>query len=67
MHTIQLTLLQTPKITLDGTPIILPFKKAEALLYYLAVKKTLSREQAASLLWASTDESNAKKNLRHAI
>lgn len=67
MHTIQLTLLQTPKITLDGTPVTLPFKKAEGLFYYLAVKKTISREQAASLFWASTDEANAKKNLRHAI
>lgn len=67
MRTIQLTLLQTPKITLDNMPITLPFKKAEGLLYYLAVKKTISREQAASLFWASTDEPNAKKNLRHAV
>lgn len=67
MSHIQMFLLQTPIITIDDTPVTLPFKKAEGLLYYLAVNKMVSREQAASLFWSSNDEPTAKKNLRHAL
>ena len=67
MSVIRMSLLQTPQITHDDAPITLPFRKAEGLLYYLAVKKTISREQAAALLWSSNDEATAKKNLRHAL
>lgn len=67
MATITLQLLQTPKILLDGNPITLPFKKAEGLLYYMAIKKNISREQAAALFWASNDEPTAKKNLRNTL
>ena len=52
---------------LDSVPCPLPYQKAEALLYYLAVEKTVTREQAASLLWGGCDEAAARKNLRHAI
>lgn len=67
MPTITIQLLQTPQILLDGHPITLPFKKAEGLLYYMAIKKTIPREQAASLLWAENDEATAKKNLRNSL
>ena len=60
-------LLKTPEILVDGVPAAFPFRKAEALLYYLAVKQSAVREEAASLLWADTTEANALKNLRHAI
>lgn len=67
MPTITFRLLQTPQILLDGQQVLLPFKKAEALLYCLALKKTISREQAANLLWDSDDSQVAKKNLRHTL
>lgn len=67
MPVITIQLLQTPQILLDGTPMTLPFKKAEGLLYYIAVKKNITREQAATLLWAENDEATAKKNLRNAL
>ncbi len=47
--------------------IILPYKKAEALLYYMAIEKKATRDQIAALLWDSCDEATAKKNLRHAL
>ena len=31
--------LGTPQILCDGVPVALPFKRAEALLYYLAVER----------------------------
>ncbi|HBC27477.1 MAG TPA: transcriptional regulator [Ruminococcaceae bacterium] len=67
MPTVSFQLLQTPRILLDGQQILLPFKKAEALLYCLAIKKTISREQAANLLWDADDSQVAKKNLRHTL
>lgn len=67
MSKITFQLLQAPKMFLDGEIITLPFKKAEGLLYYLAVNKSITREQAAALLWAGNDEQTAKKNLRHTL
>lgn len=67
MPKITFKLLQTPIILLDDQPILLPFKKAEALLYCLALSKTISREQAANLLWDTDDSQVAKKNLRHTL
>lgn len=67
MASVEIFLLQHPKILLDSSPCQLPYQKAEALLYYLAVEKKVTREEAASLLWSSCDEASARKNLRHAI
>ncbi|WP_101696583.1 AAA family ATPase [Clostridium minihomine] len=67
MSKISFKLLQTPRVLLDDQPVLLPFKKAEALLYCLALKKTISREQAANLLWDTDDSQVAKKNLRHTL
>lgn len=59
--------LNVPEILLDGRPALLPYRKAEALLYYLTVEKRTSREEAADLLWGDNDPETAKKNLRHAL
>ena len=67
MASIKIFLLQSPKIIHDSSPCRLPYQKAEALLYYLAIEKRATREQAASLLWDQCDEAAARKNLRHAI
>ncbi|MDO5423684.1 MAG: AAA family ATPase [Eubacteriales bacterium] len=67
MPVLTFRLLQTPQVLLDGIPVTFPFKKAEALLYCLAIKKCVSREEAAALLWADCDETAAKKNLRHSL
>ena len=67
MASIEIFLLQSPKIIHDSSPCRLPYQKAEALLYYLAIEKRATREQAASLLWDQCDEAAARKNLRHAI
>lgn len=67
VSTVQIYVLQTPQILLDGEQVILPYKKAEALLYYMAIEKKATRDQIAALLWDSCDEATAKKNLRHAL
>ena len=65
--TVGIRMLRTPQVFLDDVPVCFPFRKAEALIYYLAVKKTVSREEIASLLWPDAAQPAALKNLRHAV
>lgn len=67
MAEIMIYVLQTPRILEDDSYVALPYKKAEALLYYLAVEKTATRDKLAALLWDTCDEATAKKNVRHAL
>ncbi len=67
MSSVQVKLLQAPLVLKDGEKIVFPFKKAEALFYYLVINKQASRDELVDLLWGETDEETAKKNLRHAI
>lgn len=67
MNSVQVKLLQAPMVLKDGKQVIFPFKKAEALFYYLVVKKQASRDELVDLLWGESDEETAKKNLRHAL
>lgn len=60
-------LLGTPCILADGRVISLPYKKADALLYYLLRKGKASRSEVVELLWPDVDTQTALKNLRHAI
>nr|WP_295277502.1 AAA family ATPase [uncultured Blautia sp.] len=67
MYKVEIHFLQVPEVLLNGNAVNFPYKKAEALLYYLAVEKHVSREQAAALLWEDADDESSRKNLRHAI
>lgn len=67
MPDISITLFQTPIIKSDGKTIHFPYKKAEALFYFMAIEKKATREYATELIWEDNDESLAKKNLRHAL
>ena len=60
-------LLQTPLILLDGQQVSFPVKRAEALLYYMLVRKTASRQELISLLWEDCDEAAGLKNLRNTL
>lgn len=67
MTVLQAKLMGSPKLYIDSRQVFLPFRKAEALLYYLIVKKQASRDVIVDLLWGDTDEEAAKKNLRNAV
>ena len=60
-------LFGTPQITTNGRTLRLPYKRANALLYYLIVKGRATRSELTGLLWPDTDNQSAMKNLRHAI
>lgn len=60
-------LFGTPQVTNNGKALNLPYKKAEALLYYLILKRRAARSELIGLLWPDTSSQAALKNLRHAI
>ncbi len=60
-------LLQTPSVLLDGEPVVFPFKRADALLYYMLIHRSATRQELIGLLWESCDETVGLKNLRNAI
>lgn len=67
MSTIKIHLFHTPEVLLDNEPVAFPYKKAEALFYYIAIEKSITRDRAVGLLWEDSEETVARKNLRHAL
>jgi len=64
---IKAKLLGPPIITIENHEIVFPYKKAEALFYYLMINNKVYRHKAINLLWGDVSESLARKNLRNAI
>ena len=60
-------LLGPPEALIEGRPIQVDTRKAIALLAYLAVEKTASRDTLASLLWAESSEERARATLRRTL
>lgn len=56
-----------PSICVNGEKISLPFKKAEALFFYLVLKRQDSRENLINMFWGWDTESKASKKLRDTI
>jgi DNA-binding SARP family transcriptional activator/predicted ATPase len=67
MRSIQVKMLQAPMVVKNQEQVIFPFRKAEALFYYLIVNGQASRDELVDLLWGEVEEETAKKNLRHAM
>ena len=64
------------KVRVFGTPMVIgnkgniiyfPYRKLEALFYYMVINKQATRDELADLLWGNYNEKYAKKNLRNAI
>ena len=64
---IQIRLLGTPSVQVNGEPILFHYKKVEGLLYYLCCAKCITRDDAVNLLWGSIDEKSGRRSLRDAI
>ncbi|EOC99986.1 AAA family ATPase [Caldisalinibacter kiritimatiensis] len=67
MDYIQIKMLGTPEVIKNNKKILFPFKKAEALFYYLIIEKQATREELVELLWGNTTETAGRKNLRNAM
>jgi DNA-binding SARP family transcriptional activator/tetratricopeptide (TPR) repeat protein len=64
---IQVILFGVPKIIVDHETIEFPFRKAEAIFYYLCVRRRVTRDELVNLFWSELKEETAKKNLRNAL
>ncbi len=67
MALLRITLFHTPIVTFDDEMIKFPYKKAEALFYYMVMEKKVTREFITELFWENDDSVLARKNLRHAL
>ena len=67
MYRLEIEVFGSPKAIFDGKVIHFPYKKAEALFFLIAVKKSMNRSQAIELLWAEKEDKTARKDLRNAI
>ena len=67
MANINFKLFGNPTITENGKEIYLPPGKVSALLYYILLKKVVSRDEAAAIFWGRSNENRAKVSLRNAI
>jgi len=64
---IKLKLFGVPKIVVNDMAVEFPFKKAEAIFYYLAIQGRVTRDELVNLFWSELKEETAKKNLRNAL
>ena len=62
-----LHLLGQAYIEKDSARISLPFKKAEAVVFYLALEGARPKEKVKCLFWGDKDERQASGNLRNVI
>lgn len=60
-------LLGSPTIVEDGKTIFVPNGKISAFLYYLFVKKFVSRDEVAGIFWGDSDDERARISLRNAL
>lgn len=67
MDVIRIKLFNIPSVYINDEKVIFPFKKVEALFYYLLENKEATRDELVALLWPEEQEEIAKKNLRNAI
>ena len=69
MRPLHLTLLGGFQARLEGAPLVLPTRKSQALLAYLAVPagQTHSRDKLAAMLWGDVADPAARASLRQAV
>ena len=55
MAELYVKMLGSPSVQVDGQSVAFPYRKADALLYYLIFRKKAARSELAGLLWADSD------------
>lgn len=64
---LKLALLGNSEIRYDGLCVVLKLHKAEALLYYIALNGTATRDELKAVFWYDKNENQASANLRNAL
>ena len=64
---LKISLLGNSLIEYEGKRIAFKLHKAEALLYYIALNKEVTRDELKAVFWYDKNESQASANLRNAL
>lgn len=64
---LEANLLGTPEVSIDGSPIRVDTRKAIALLSYLAIEKSATRDTLANLFWSESSSERARASLRRTL
>lgn len=64
---LELRLLGSPVVTVDGRPIEVDTRKAIAILAYLAIETSADRDALAALFWADSSPDRARATLRRTL
>lgn len=64
---IELKLLGIPAVYAAGKPVNMTLKKAEAILYFMAVEQTSTRDALCRIFWPDSDSEYARRSLRNAL
>ena len=68
MSRLEISVLGSPRIAVDGVPVQVDTRKATAMLVYLAVTgRTQSRDRLTGLLWPDYDQERARAALRRTL
>ncbi len=67
MNRIFVKIFETPEIRIGENKLNPTLKRTEALLYYLAVNKRVTRNEVIELLWEGQDVKKCRKNLRNLL
>jgi DNA-binding SARP family transcriptional activator len=62
-----INLLGTPEVTVFGHPIVVDTRKAIALLAYMTVERTATRDTLAGLFWGESSPDRARATLRRTL
>lgn len=64
---IELQLFGKPSLKMDQTSVEISLKKSEAMLYYIAYEKRVTRDEVVSIIWCDVEQQIAKKNMRNSL
>lgn len=64
---LDIQLLGSPVVTVDGNPLEVDTRKAIAMLAYLAVERSADRDVLASLFWADSGPDRARATMRRTL
>lgn len=56
-----------PNLIVAGQDVVIALKRSEAILYYIAYEKRVTREELVRLIWPECDPTTGKKNLRNSL
>ena len=64
---IELQLFGKPNLKVNKQSVEISLKKSEAMLYYIAYEKRVTRDEVVGIIWCDIEQQTAKKNLRNSL